>query len=157
MCDSDSMDDMLEYQLKSVQLSRRRFGALTLGTGMVSLLPKAAGAAWIEESDVDIKTPDGTCDAYFAHPSEGVHPGVLMWPDIFGLRPAFRHMARRLAEAGYAVMVPNPFYRTQHAPTAPEHPDFNDPPTRNALMALMGSLSPEKVVSDAKTYVSWLD
>jgi len=140
-----------------VQLSRRRFGALTLGTGMLSLLPKAAGAAWIEESDVDIKTPDGTCDAYFAHPSEGVHPGVLMWPDIFGLRPAFRHMARRLAEAGYAVMVPNPFYRTQHAPTAPEHPDFNDPPTRKALMALMGSLSPEKVVSDAKTYVGWLD
>jgi len=157
MCDSDSMDDMLEYQLKSAQLSRRRFGALTIGTGMVSLLPRAAAAAWIEESDVDIKTPDGTCDAYFVHPSEGAHPGVLMWPDIFGLRPAFRHMARRLAEAGYAVMVPNPFYRTRHAPTAPEHPDFNDPPTRNALMALMGSLSPETVVTDAKTYVGWLD
>ena len=131
MCDSDSMDDMIEYQLKSTQLSRRRFGALTLGTGMVSLLPRAAGAAWVEESEVDIKTPAGTCDAYFVHPSEGAHPGVLMWPDIFGLRPAFRHMARRLAEAGYAVMVPNPFYRTKHAPTAPENPDFNDKPTRD--------------------------
>ncbi|HYL71651.1 MAG TPA: dienelactone hydrolase family protein [Candidatus Dormibacteraeota bacterium] len=157
MCDSDSMDDMIEYQLKSTQLSRRRFGALTLGTGMMSLLPKAAGAAWVEESDVDIKTADGTCDAYFVHPAEGAHPGVLMWPDIFGLRPAFRHMGRRLAEAGYAVLVPNPFYRTRHAPTAPENPDFNDKPTRDALMTLMGSLSADTSVTDAKAFVGWLD
>jgi carboxymethylenebutenolidase len=157
MCDNDSMDDMIEYQLKSAQLSRRRFGALTLGTGMASLLPVAAGAAWIEDAEVDIKTPDGTADAYFAHPAEGVHPGVLMWPDIFGLRPAFRHMGRRLAEAGYAVLVVNPFYRTKRAPTSPENPDFNDPATRTALMSLMGSLSPETTVTDAKAFVAWLD
>jgi carboxymethylenebutenolidase len=157
MCDNDSMDDMIEYQLKSAQLSRRRFGALTLGTGMVSLLPVAASAAWIEDAEVDIKTPDGTADAYFVHPSDGVHPGVLMWPDIFGLRPAFKQMARRLAEAGYAVLVVNPFYRTKRAPTAPENPDYNDPPTRAALMGLMGSLTPETTVTDAKTFVAWLD
>lgn len=157
MCDNDSMDDMIQYQLRSAQLSRRRFGAFTLGAGMASLLPVGARAALVEEAEVDIKTPDGTADAYFVHPGEGTHPGVLMWPDIFGLRPAFRQMARRLAEAGYAVLVPNPFYRTKHAPTAPENPDFNDPPTRNALMALMGSLSPETVVADTKTFVAWLD
>ena len=157
MCDNDSMDDMIEYQLKSAQLSRRRFGAFTLGAGLVSLMPKAADAAWIEESDVEIKTPDGTADAYFVHPAEGVHPGVLMWPDIFGLRPAFRHMGRRLAEAGYAVLVVNPFYRTKHAPTAPENPDFNDKPTRDALMALMGGLTPATTVTDAKAFVGWLD
>jgi carboxymethylenebutenolidase len=157
MCDNDSMDDMIEYQLKSTQLSRRRFGAFTLGAGMASLLPASAGAAWIEEAEVEIKTPDGTADAYFAHPGEGRHPGVLMWPDIFGLRPAFRHMGRRLAEAGYAVMVPNPFYRTRRAPTAPENPDFNDKPTRDALMALMGSLTPDSVVTDARAFVGWLD
>jgi carboxymethylenebutenolidase len=157
MCDNDSMDDMIEYQLKSTQLSRRRFGAFTLGAGMASLLPASAGAAWIEEAEVEIKTPDGTADAYFAHPGEGRHPGVLMWPDIFGLRPAFRHMGRRLAEAGYAVMVPNPFYRTKRAPTAPENPDFNDKPTRDALMALMGSLTPDSVVTDARAFVGWLD
>jgi carboxymethylenebutenolidase len=157
MCDNESMDDMIEYQLKSTQLSRRRFGAFTLGAGMASLLPASAGAAWIEEAEVEIKTPDGTADAYFAHPGEGRHPGVLMWPDIFGLRPAFRHMGRRLAEAGYAVMVPNPFYRTRRAPTAPENPDFNDKPTRDALMALMGSLTPDSVVTDARAFVGWLD
>jgi carboxymethylenebutenolidase len=80
-----------------------------------------------------------------------------MWPDIFGLRLAFRQMARRLAEAGYAVLVPNPFYRTKHAPTAPENPDFNDAPTRDALMALMNSLSPASVVTDARSFVGWLD
>jgi carboxymethylenebutenolidase len=157
MCDNDSMDDMIEYQLKSAQLSRRRFGALTIGTGMVSLLPVGASAAWIEDAEVDIKTPDGTADAYFVHPTDGVCPGVLMWPDIFGLRPAFKQMARRLAEAGYAVLVVNPFYRTKRAPTSPENPDFNDPPTRAALMGLMGSLTPATTVTDARAFVAWLD
>jgi len=157
MCDNDSMDDMIQYQLKSAQLSRRRFGAFTLGAGVASLLPAGAGAAWIEETDVDIKTPDGTADAYFVHPGEGTHPGVLMWPDIFGLRPAFRQMGRRLAEAGYAVLVPNPFYRTRHAPTAPANPDFNDAPTRDALMSLAGTLTPATTVTDARAFVAWLD
>jgi carboxymethylenebutenolidase len=151
------MDDMIDYQLKSVQLSRRRFGAFTLGAGVVSLLPAGAGAAWIEETEVEIKTADGTADAYFVHPGEGTHPGVLMWPDIFGLRPGFRQMGRRLAEAGYAVLVPNPFYRTKRAPTAPENPDFNDAPTRTALMSLAGSLTPATTVADAKAFVAWLD
>ena len=157
MCDSDSMDDMVQYQLKSARLSRRRFGVFTAGAGVLSLLPLSAGAAWIEGADVDVKTPDGTADAYFVHPGEGKHPGVLMWPDIFGLRPAFRQMARRLAEAGYAVLVPNPFYRTKHAPTAPENPDFNDAPTRNALMSLAGTLNPATTVTDARAFVAWLD
>ena len=157
MCDNDSLDDMIEYQLKSSQLSRRRFGAFTLGAGVASLAAGTARAGWIEESEVEIKTPDGTADAYFVHPTDGAYVGVLMWPDIFGLRPAFRHMGRRLAESGYSVLVVNPFYRTRRAPTAPENPDFNDKPTRDALMALMGSLSPDTVVTDARAFVGWLD
>jgi len=157
MCDNDSMDDMIQYQLKSTHLSRRRFGVFTLGAGVASVLPAGAGAAWIEEAEVDIKTPDGTADAYFVHPGEGTHAGVLMWPDIFGLRPAFRQMGRRLAAAGYAVLVPNPFYRSKRAPTAPENPDFNDPPTRNALMSLHDSVTPAMAVTDGKAFVAWLD
>ena len=157
MCDQDLLDDLMVYRLQSGELSRRRFGAFSLGVGLVSLLPAVAGAADVQDSDVDIKTPDGTADAYFAHPAKGAHPGVLMWPDIFGLRPAFRQMARRLAESGYSVLVVNPFYRTQKAPTAPEHADFEDPATRTALMTLMNSLTPEKVVTDASAFVAWLD
>ncbi len=157
MCDNDSLDDMIEYELKSRALSRRQFGALTVGAGLVSLLPPVANAVEVEGADLDIKTPDGTADAYFVHPSKGAHPGVLIWPDIFGLRSAFRQMAKRLAESGYSVLVVNPFYRTQRAPTAPEHPDFQDPATRQALLGLAGSLTPQTTVTDAKAFVGWLD
>jgi carboxymethylenebutenolidase len=156
MCDEDSINDIIEYQLKS-GMSRRSFGALTLGAGLMSLVPRAAGAAVLAEEEVDIRTPDGTADAYFVHPTEGAAPGVLMWPDIFGLRPAFRQMGRRLAESGYSVLVVNPFYRTKRAPTSPENPDFNDPATRSALMALAGSLTPQTTVTDARAFVGWLD
>jgi carboxymethylenebutenolidase len=125
---------------------------------VVSLLPPVAdAAAEVQEAEVDIKTPDGTADAYFVRPSTGSYPGVLMWPDIFGLRPAFRQMGKRLAESGYSVLVVNPFYRVKRAPTAPEHADFEDPATRTALMALMGALTAETAVTDAKAFVAWLD
>jgi len=156
MCDQDAFDDMTEYQLKS-GVSRREFGALTLGAGLVSLFPRGAAAADVTETEVQIKTPDGTCDAYFVHPATGVHPGVLIWPDIFGLRPAFRQMGKRLAESGYAALVVNPFYRVKPAPTAPEHPDFNDAATRTALMSLMGALTQETAFTDAKAFIPWLD
>jgi carboxymethylenebutenolidase len=157
MCDSDSVNDMLEYQLKSAALSRREFGALTLGAGLLSMLPPVAGAVDVQESDVDIKTADGTADAYFVHPAAGAHPAVLIWPDVFGLRPAFRQMGKRLAESGYAVLVINPFYRIKRAPTAPEHPNWDDPPTRAALMAQMGSLSAQTAAVDGPAFVTWLD
>src|SRR6516164_3892593 len=89
-----------------------------LGAGMAMMLPQVAGAVTVTESEVSIKTPDGTADAYFVHPATGTAPGVLVWPDIFGLRPAFRQMSKRLAESGYSVLVVNPFYRMQKAPTA---------------------------------------
>lgn len=157
MCDNDSMDDMVEYELRSKELSRRAFGALAVGTSLTAMLPIAANAAEVKEQEVEIKTPDGVCDAYFVHPASGKHPGVLVWPDIFGLRPTFRQMGRRLAESGYSVLVVNPFYRTKKAPTSPEKADFQDPATRQTLMALSASLSPQTAVTDAKAFVAWLD
>jgi carboxymethylenebutenolidase len=157
MCDRDSIEDIIEYQLKSPGLSRRQFGALTLGTGLASILPSSADALETQDAEIDIRTPDGTADAYFVHPAAGKHPGVLVWPDIFGLRPTFRQMGKRLAESGYAVLVVNPFYRTKRAPTAPEHADFNDPATRSALMALAQTLTPATTLTDAKAFVPWLD
>jgi carboxymethylenebutenolidase len=157
MCDNDSFDDMIEYQLKSGELSRRTFGALTFGAGLLSVLPAVANAAEVTDSEVEIKTPDGTADAYFVHPAKGAHAAVLVWPDIFGLRTSFRQMGKRLAESGYSVLVVNPFYRTKKAPTAPERADFSDPATRTSLMALAGSLTPQTQVTDAKAFVAWLD
>ena len=156
MCEKDDFDEMYEIS-RSRDLSRRQFGALTLGVGLSAVLPRLADAADTTESEVEIKTPDGTCDAYLVHPLKGRNPAVLIWPDIFGLRPAFRQMGKRLAESGYTVLVINPFYRTKKAPTAPEHPDFNDPATRQALMSLAGALSPATALTDATAFVAYLD
>src|SRR6187549_516019 len=107
MCERDSSDDIL----RGNELTRRRFGALGLGAGFSAILPSIAGAAEVSESEVTIKTPDGTCDAHFVHPA-GATAAVLVWPDVFGLRASFRAMGKRLAESGYAVLTVNPFYRT---------------------------------------------
>ena len=154
MCDLDDLD---EFARRSGDLTRRQFGAMALGAGLAATLPKLASAAQTLGADVAIKTPDGVADAYFVHPAVGKYAGVLIWPDIFGLRPAFKAMATRLAESGYSVLVINPFYRTKKAPTAPDHPDFNDPATREALMSLMATLTPDTAVTDAKAFVAYLD
>jgi carboxymethylenebutenolidase len=156
MCEKDDLDEMYEIS-RSRDLSRRQFGAMTLGVGLTAVLPRLADAADTKESEVEIKTPDGTCDAYLVHPTKGKYPAVLIWPDIFGLRPAFRQIGKRLAESGYTVLVINPFYRTKKAPTAPEHPDFNDPATRQSLMSLAGTLSPATALTDATAFVAYLD
>lgn len=157
MCDADAFQDMIDHGAGSAALSRRRFGALGLGAGLASLLPPVAGAAEVSEADVEIQTPDGTADAYFAHPIKGASPGVLVWPDIFGLRPAFKQMGKRLAESGYAVLVVNPFYRVKKAPTAPEHANLQDPATRNALLALMNALTAQTTLTDAHAFIPWLE
>ncbi len=116
MCDQDHFDDdRLEFEARGM-VTRRQFGAL-LGAGMLMALPKVLDAVAVTESEVTVKTPDGTADCYFVHPTSGTAPAVLVWPDIFGLRPAFRQMGKRLAESGYSVLVVNPFYRTKKAPS----------------------------------------
>ena len=157
MCDNDSIEDINEYARRVGHVSRRQFSAIAVGASVAMILPPLANAAELTESDVTIKTPDGECDAFLMHPKSGKSPAVLVWPDIFGLRPAFKDMGRRLADSGYAVLVVNPFYRTKKAPTAPEHPNFEDPATRDMLMGLANSLSPATAATDAKAFVSWLD
>jgi carboxymethylenebutenolidase len=159
MCDDNAFDDMIEFTRRKETMSRRTFSALTVGAGLTAACSTTpvTGAIETKESEVVIKTADGSCDAYFVHPAKGKSPGVLVWPDIFGLRPAFKQMGKRLAESGYAVLVINPFYRLQKAPTAPEHADFTNPETRAALLKQAGTLSPTTAEVDAKAFVPWLD
>src|SRR5437899_10765814 len=117
MCDQDQFEkDRQEYEALCL-VTRRQFGIM-LGAGMAMMLPQVANAVTVTESNVNVMTPDGTADCYFVHPASGTAPGVLVWPDIFGLRPAFRQMGKRLAESGYSVPVVNPSYRVKKAPTA---------------------------------------
>ncbi|MCU0760529.1 MAG: dienelactone hydrolase family protein [Steroidobacteraceae bacterium] len=157
MCDQDSFRDMIDHLERRDALTRRRFGALSAGAGLMAALPRAANAAEVVEREVEIKTSDGTADAHFVHPAKGKAPAVLVWTDIFGLRPAFRQMGRRLAESGYAVLTPNPFYRTQRAPTTTPGASLQDETTRNAVMAMARTLSAETHASDGQAFIGWLD
>jgi len=121
-------------------------------------LPTAAFAADVVEKDVMVPTPDGSADAALFHPAgKGSWPAVLMWPDILGLRPVFRDMGRRLAGAGYAVLVPNPFYRTRRAPIVTGPFDFNDPKQLQPVLALKTTLTDAAVDRDAAAFISFLD
>ena len=152
MCDQDHFEkDRQEYEARGL-VTRRQFGVL-LGAGMAMMLPQVANAVAVTESDVNVMTPDGTADCYFVHPATGTAPGVLVWPDIFGLRPAFRQMGKRLAESGYSVLVVNPFYRVKKAPTA----DAGAATPIPQLMPLAQALNETTQMTDAKAFIAWLD
>lgn len=152
MCDKDHFDnDRQEFERLGL-ITRRQFGVL-LGAGVAMMLPRVANAATVTESEVSVTTPDGIADCYFVHPTTGATPGVLIWPDIFGLRPAFRSMGKRLAESGYSVLVVNPFYRTHRAPTA----EKGTATPISDLMPLARSLNETTEMTDAKAFIAWLD
>jgi len=152
MCDQDQYEkDRQEFEARGL-VTRRQFGVL-LGAGVAMMLPKVVNAVAVTDGEVTVTTPDGTCDAYFVHPSSGTAPGVLLWPDIFGLRPTMRTMGKRLAESGYSVLVVNPFYRTKKAPTA----DQGAATPIQSLMPLAQALNETTHMTDAKAFVAWLD
>jgi carboxymethylenebutenolidase len=156
MCDEHFEEDLANY-MRFPPLTRRQFAAASVGAGVAVMLPRAADAQAVKESDVDVKTPDGAADCYFVHPASGATAGVLVWPDILGLRPAFRQMGKRLAESGYAVLVVNPFYRQKKAPVVPAGASFADQATRDIVMPLAKGLSATTHVTDAKAFVAFLD
>ena len=157
MCDDNTVSENEELFKKSANLSRRQFGAFTAGAALMAMLPPVANAMSVTESDVSVATPDGQADCYFVHPAVGAHAAVIVWPDILGLRPAFRSMGKRLAESGYAVLVVNPYYRNAVSPVVGEGASFQDQAVREKVMPYAMSLSAETNVTDAKAFVSFLD
>jgi carboxymethylenebutenolidase len=152
MCDQDHFEsDRLEYEARGL-VTRREFGAV-LGAGMAVLLPQVASAVAVTESEVNVTTPDGTADCYFVHPATGTAPGVLVWPDGYGLRPAFRQMGKRLAESGYSVLVVNQYYRVKKAPILAG----GTAGPVSELMPLIQALNETTHVTDAKAFIGWLD
>lgn len=155
MCDETTVEENERYLRKT--LSRREFSRLTAGTAIAMMLPRVANALDVTERDVNVETPDGLADCYFVHPSDGAGPGVIIWPDVVGLRPAFRSMGKRLAQSGYSVLVVNPYYRSAKAPVVAEGASFQDESVRNVLIPLARSLSPETQMTDARAFVDFLD
>jgi len=149
---------------ESHKISRRQFTALSIAagaaaaTGISVAAPVGAAASGVTESDVQVRTPSGVCDAALVHPAgKGHWPGVILFVDAFGLRPAMRDMAKRLAADGYAVLVPNPYYRSTKAPGIDPGFDFTNPADRAKLDALRTHITREAVMQDAAAYVKFLD
>jgi carboxymethylenebutenolidase len=156
MCDQHFEEDLANYS-RFPPLTRRQFATVSMGAGMAMMLPRAADALQVAESDITVKTPDGTADCYFVHPASGTTAAVIVWPDILGLRPAFRQMGKRLAESGYAVLVVNPFYRQKKAPVVPAGASFADQATRDIVMPLAQGLNATMHTTDARAFVAFLD
>ena len=149
MCDKDHFaESVKEYEARGL-ITRRQFGVL-VAAGVSMMLPEIANAQQTSEKDVEIKTPDGTADAYFVYPSTGSAAAVLIWPDIFGLRPAMRTMGKRLASSGYSVLVVNPFYRVGK-PTATGATPIQQ------MMPFRKGMSQATDMTDAKAFIAWLD
>jgi carboxymethylenebutenolidase len=156
MCDEDTVKDADIYFSKN-GITRRDFSKYAVGTAAAIMLPPVVNALSVSEQDVMVKTPDGEADCYFVHPASGQHAAVIMWPDIVGIRPAFRAMGKRLAQSGYSVLVVNPYYRTARGSIVEAGKTFRDPGVRELLMPHARSLSPETCVTDGRAFVSWLD
>ncbi len=157
MCDETTVTDH-EAVLERKGLSRRQFSALGASAVLAgcTTYPRSSGEELVEET-VSITTADGIADAFFVHPAKGAHPGVIMWPDIAGLREAKKIMARRLASAGYAVLVVNPYYRSAPSPVMESFSEFLQPEGRAKVLGYRQLLTPAAITSDAKAYAAFLD
>jgi carboxymethylenebutenolidase len=155
---TDDKRDHKEKEAFPGELARRDFVAVSVAAGLAAAAGSAPGAELpVVETDVEIKTPDGTCDAAFIHPKTGSHPGVLIWPDAFGLRPSMRDLAKRIAAEGYSVLVPNPFYRVTKAPFK-DASNFNFATDMGKIQPLMASVNaPGNAEKDAVAYIAFLD
>lgn len=158
---TDEKHDSEKRDQLDSDLSRRDFIAMSVAASVAAAASSASAAAMsIVETDVNVKTPDGTCDAAFIHPATGSHPGVIVWTDVFGLRPSMRDIGKRIAADGYSVLVPNPFYRVAKAPVFDNVASFNfqNQADRAKLQPLTAALSsPGAVERDAESYIAFLD
>ena len=140
------------------EITRRDFVSMTVAAGIAAATSSASAQGQVVEANVEIKTADGICDAAFIHQAAGSHAGVVIWPDAFGLRPSMREMARRLAAEGYAVLVPNPFYRVAKSPVYEDASNINFAEERAKLNPLMASINAAgNAERDAVAFIAWLD
>ena len=157
---TDEKHERNENAATPTELSRREFVSMSVAASLAVAGGAMSGQAGVTETEVQVKTPDGTCDAAFIHPASGAHPAVIVWPDAFGLRPSMRDIAKRLAADGYSVLVPNPFYRLAKPSEVPNASsfDFQNPADMAKLRPLMGSIGASGAAEkDAAAFVAFLD
>lgn len=157
MCDDHTIEENEAYLALEKKMNRRAFSKLGASAAAMMMLPAVSNAQDVMEMDVNIQTPDGVADCYYVHPSTGQHAAVIIWPDILGLRPAFRAMGKRLAQSGYSVLVVNPFYRSAKSPVVGPGASFQDPEVSGIVRPMAGQLNATTHVSDARAFINWVD
>lgn len=153
MCDEEHLAAM-----RGSRVSRRQFTQLGALATVAALAPidSASAQGKFSETTVTFDAPDGRMDAFFVH-AEGKHPAVIVWPDVAGLRDSFMAMSRRLARAGYAVLLLNPYYRDGEAPQFDDFDAFRNNGGSDKVAPWREKLTPEAVTATAKAVVAWLD
>jgi carboxymethylenebutenolidase len=158
---TDEKHDLEKQDELASDWSRRDFIAMSVAAGIVAAAgPASAAGMPVVDTDVQVKTPDGMCDAAFIHPTTGAHPGVIIWSDAFGLRPVMRDIGKRIAAEGYSVLVPNPFYRVGKAPffDTDKVRSFSFQTDMSKIQPLMASINaPGNAEKDAAAFVAFLD
>lgn len=159
MCDEfTAQNDDARWTRKG--LNRREFSALSASLALMGCAGTAGAVGSggeVQERTVSITTRDGVCDAFFVHPATGAHPAVIVWPDIAGLRDAFKIMARSLAAQGYAVLAVNQYYRGGPGPVLESFSDWRTPEGQAKIKPLREALTPEAIMADASAFVAFLD
>lgn len=161
MCDEANEADLVAAGRRD-GLSRRQFGLIGAAAAVTTACHGAGGSGAatglpLAERAVRVPTPDGAADAFFVHPARGAHPGIVLWPDIAGLREAYQVMARRLAGAGYAVLVINQYYRSATAPVLASFAEWRTPEGKAKLAPMIAALSAGGTARDGAACVAWLD
>lgn len=157
MCDDLSIEELKAS--KPAGLDRRAFTALGASMALAgcNVSVAADGSGSLRERMVSITTADGVCDAFFVHPGKGAHPGIIMWPDIAGLREAKKIMARSLAAQGYAVLLVNSYYRSGPAPFMKSFAEYRTPEGQAKVGPMRALLTPDAITRDARAFVGFLD
>lgn len=162
MCDELTESENAAW-LARKGIGRREFGQLGVAASAAVLLPAcaqgetlASGQVAVSSRTVAIDTADGSADAFFVTPEKGKHPAVIMWPDIAGLREAYRVMGTRLAQAGYAVLVVNQYYRSAKAPILNSLSEWRTEEGQARLKPMIAAITPAGTSSDAASFVDWL-
>lgn len=152
-------DEFTEADAVNLPLSRRHFAALGAGAALAGCAGTSVTGAGsgLTETMVEVPTSDGSADAFFVHPAKGRHPGVILWPDIAGLRDAKKAMARRLAAQGYAVLVVNQYYRSARAPVLASFAEWRSPEGQARLRPMIAAITPDGTMRDAVAAIGWLD
>ena len=157
MCNERTEIENNRYFATGGEINRRDFGKLSAAATLAAMFPTPASALEVVEAEVEVPMAEGVSDSYFVRPSEGVHPGVLIWPDIRGLRPTYKMLGKRLAQSGYSVLVANHYYRDSKAPVVSPNASFQDPETRDFLLGMVQKMTHDAITSDASDFIRFID